>query len=139
MRPLSWSNGGGSASEAAVSSDDGQVGEVQAGVVVGAVADFQATEVVLADAFQRGSGVTLTVAMIIITGIFGNVIAVSVCRLFRITDPIAKGVSIGSAAHALGTAKALEIGEVEGAMSSLSIVVAGLLTVVGASIFANFM
>ena len=84
-------------------------------------------------------GVTLTVAMIIITGIFGNVIAVSVCRLFRITDPIAKGVSIGSAAHALGTAKALEIGEVEGAMSSLSIVVAGLLTVVGASIFANLM
>ena len=71
--------------------------------------------------------------------LFGNVIAVSVCRLFRITDPIAKGVSIGSAAHALGTAKALEIGEVEGAMSSLSIVVAGLLTVVGASIFANLM
>ena len=56
-----------------------------------------------------------------------------------ISDPIAKGVSIGSAAHALGTAKALEIGEVEGAMSSLSIVVAGLLTVVGASIFANLM
>lgn len=88
---------------------------------------------------ELGGYVTLTVAMIIITGIFGNVIAVSVCRLFRITDPIAKGVSIGSAAHALGTAKALEIGEVEGAMSSLSIVVAGLLTVVGASIFANFM
>ena len=63
----------------------------------------------------------------------------AVCRLFRITDPIAKGIGIGSAAHALGTAKALEIGEVEGAMSSLSIVVAGLLTVVGASIFANFM
>lgn len=73
---------------------------------------------------ELGGYVTLTVAMIIITGIFGNVIAVSVCRLFRITDPIAKGVSIGSAAHALGTAKALEIGEVEGAMSSLSIVVA---------------
>ena len=88
---------------------------------------------------ELGGYVTLTVAMIIITGIFGNVIAVSVCRLFRINDPIAKGVSIGSAAHALGTAKALEIGEVEGAMSSLSIVVAGLLTVVGASIFANFM
>ena len=84
---------------------------------------------------ELGGYVTLTVAMIIITGIFGNVIAVLVCRLFRITDPIAKGVSIGSAAHALGTAKALEIGE----MSSLSIVVAGLLTVVGASIFANLM
>ena len=60
---------------------------------------------------ELGGYVTLTVAMIIITGIFGNVIAVSVCRLFRITDPIAKGVSIGSAAHALGTAKALEIGD----------------------------
>ena len=88
---------------------------------------------------ELGGYVTLTVAMIIITGIFGNVIAVSAGRLFRITDPIAKGVGIGSAAHALGTAKALEIGEVEGAMSSLSIVVAGLLTVVGASIFANLM
>ena len=65
--------------------------------------------------------------------------AVAVCRLFHITDPIAKGVSIGSAAHALGTAKAIELGEVEGAMSGLSIVVAGLLTVAGASVFANFM
>ena len=88
---------------------------------------------------ELGGYVTLTVAMIIITGIFGNVVAVAVCRMFHITEPIAKGVCIGSAAHALGTAKALEIGEVEGAMSSLSIVVAGLLTVVGASIFANFM
>ena len=71
--------------------------------------------------------------------IFGNVTAVAVCRLFHISDPIAKGVSIGSAAHALGTAKAIELGEVEGAMSGLSIVVAGLLTVAGASVFANFM
>ena len=83
---------------------------------------------------ELGGYVTLTVAMIIITGILGNV-----CRVFRITEPIAKGVAIGSAAHALGTAKAIEIGEVEGAMSGLSIVVAGLLTVVGASVFANFL
>ena len=55
---------------------------------------------------ELGGYVTLTVAMIIITGIFGNVIAVSVCRLFRITDPIAKGVVIGTAAHAVGTAAA---------------------------------
>lgn len=85
------------------------------------------------------SVLALTVAMIIITGILGNVIAVAVCRVFRITEPIAKGVAIGSAAHALGTAKAIEIGEVEGAMSGLSIVVAGLLTVAGASVFANFL
>ena len=88
---------------------------------------------------ELGGYVTLTVAMIIITGILGNVIAVAVCRVFRITEPIAKGVAIGSAAHALGTAKAIEIGEVEGVMSGLSIVVAGLLTVVGASVFANFL
>ena len=81
---------------------------------------------------ELGGYVTLTVAMIIITGILGNVIAVAVCRVFRITEPIAKGVAIGSAAHALGTAKAIEIGEVEGAM-------AGLLTVAGASVFANFL
>ena len=61
---------------------------------------------------ELGGYVTLTVAMIIITGILGNVIAVAVCRVFRITEPIAKGVAIGSAAHALGTAKAIEIGEV---------------------------
>ena len=88
---------------------------------------------------ELGGYVTLTVAMIIITGILGNVIAVAVCRVFRITEPIAKSVAIGSAAHALGTAKAIEIGEVEGAMSGLSIVVAGLLTVAGASVFANFL
>ena len=53
-------------------------------------------------------------------------------------EPIAKGIAIGSSAHAMGTSKAMEMGEIEGAMSSLSIAVAGLLTVVGASVFANF-
>jgi len=76
--------------------------------------------------------------VIILTGVLGNLIAVSVCRLFRITHPIAKGIAIGSASHAIGTAKAMELGEVEGAMSSLSIVLSGLLTVVGAALFANF-
>ena len=50
------------------------------------------------------------------------------CKWFRITEPVAKGVGIGSAAHAIGTTKALELGPVEGAMSSLSIAVAGILT-----------
>ena len=63
--------------------------------------------------------------------------AEAVLKLFHIEDPIAKGIAIGSARHAIGTVKAMEIGEIEGAMSSLSIAVAGLLTVVGASIFAN--
>ena len=88
---------------------------------------------------ELGGYVTLTVAVIIITGILGNVLAPLVLKLFRIHDPIAKGIAIGSSAHALGTAKAMEMGEVEGAMSSLSIAVSGLLTVVGASVFAQFL
>lgn len=87
---------------------------------------------------ELGGYISLTVAVIIITGILGNIFAESVCRLFRITEPIAKGVAIGTSAHALGTSKAMEIGEVEGAMSSLSIVVSGILTVIGASIFSHF-
>ncbi|MBS6396805.1 MAG: LrgB family protein [Clostridiales bacterium] len=88
---------------------------------------------------ELGGMVTITVAVIIITGVLGNMIAEAVCRLFRIEDPIAKGVAIGSASHAIGTAKAMELGEVEGAMSSLSIAVAGLITVVGASVFQGFL
>jgi predicted murein hydrolase (TIGR00659 family) len=88
---------------------------------------------------ELGGIVTITVAVIIITGVFGNMIAETVCRVFRITDPVARGIAIGSASHAVGTAKAIEMGDVEGAMSSLSIAVAGLLTVVAAPIFANFL
>ncbi|MCR5776248.1 MAG: LrgB family protein [Lachnospiraceae bacterium] len=88
---------------------------------------------------ELGGYVTLTVAVIIVTGIFGNVFASAICKIFKITDPIAVGIAIGTSSHAVGTARAMEIGETEGAMSSLSIAVAGLITVVGASIFANFM
>lgn len=87
---------------------------------------------------KMGGIVTITVVAISVTGIFGNVVAETICRIFKIEDPIAKGLAIGTAAHALGTAKAMEIGEVEGAMSSLSIVVAGIMTVVSVSVFANF-
>lgn len=87
---------------------------------------------------ELGGIATITVAVIIITGIIGNVIGEYVCRLFKIQEPVAKGIAIGTSAHAIGTARAMEMGEVEGAMSSLSIAVAGLLTVVGASVFAQF-
>lgn len=88
---------------------------------------------------ELGGIVTITVAVIIVTGVLGNIIAELVCRIFRIHEPVAKGIAIGSASHAIGTAKAMEMGEVEGAMSSLSIAVSGLLTVVGASVFAMFL
>lgn len=86
---------------------------------------------------ELGGYVSITVAVIIITGILGSMIAESVCRIFRITEPVAKGVAIGTASHAIGTSKAMEIGQIEGAMSSLSIVVSGILTVVGASLFSG--
>lgn len=88
---------------------------------------------------ELGGLVTITVAVIIITGVLGNMVAEAVLKLFRIEEPVAKGVAIGSASHAIGTVKAMEMGEIEGAMSSLSIAVAGLLTVAGASVFANFL
>ena len=85
---------------------------------------------------ELGGYPSLTVAAVLITGITGNVFAAGACRVFRITDPIARGVAIGTSTHAIGTVRALELGETEGAMSSLSIVVAGLLTVAGAALFA---
>lgn len=88
---------------------------------------------------ELGGIQTITVAVIIITGIFGNVIAEFVCKIFRIEEPIARGLALGTASHAIGTAKAMELGKVEGAMSSLAIAVSGLLTVIGASVFAEFL
>lgn len=85
---------------------------------------------------ELGGIVAITVAVIVVTGIIGNMFAEGICRLFRITDPVAKGIGIGSASHAMGTAKAMEMGEIEGAMSSLSIAVSGLLTVVISILFS---
>ena len=79
---------------------------------------------------EAGGIVTLTVVSIIVTGIIGNIIADLVFQLLKIEDPMAKGLALGTSAHAIGTARALELGEVEGAMSSLAIAVAGVLTVI---------
>lgn len=87
---------------------------------------------------ELGGIVPITVVCIVITGVLGNVFAEQFLKLIRVHEPIAKGVAIGTSTHAVGTAKAMEMGNVEGAMSGLSIVIAGLLTVIGASIFALF-
>ena len=87
---------------------------------------------------ELGGYVTITVATIVITGVLGNIIGEGLCKLFHIEEPIAKGVALGTASHAIGTARAMEMGEIEGAMASLSIAVAGLLTVVGALVFSYF-
>lgn len=81
-------------------------------------------------AAELGGIPALTTAVIVLTGIGGNLMSVSLCRLLRITNPIAKGIAIGTSSHAIGTSKALEMGQIEGAMSSLSIAVAGVLTAI---------
>ena len=86
---------------------------------------------------ELGGIVTLTVVSIIVTGILGNVIADTLFAVFKIEEPMAKGLALGTAAHAIGTARALELGEIEGAMSSLAIAVAGLSTVVVAPLVAG--
>ena len=79
--------------------------------------------------------VAITVSAIIFTGLIGNIAGGLFCRLLRIKHPIAKGVAIGTASHVMGTSKAMEIGEIEGAMSSLSVAVAGCMTVGAAILF----
>lgn len=88
---------------------------------------------------ELGGYVTITVAVIVVTGVFGYITADFVLKLFHIEEPIAKGVAIGSASHAAGTARAMELGEIEGAMSSLSIAVSGILTVILSMIYAQFL
>lgn len=79
---------------------------------------------------QLGGISTLTSAIVILTGIAGALMAEQVCRICHITNPIARGIGIGTAAHAVGTSKALQMGDTEGAMSGLSVAVAGILTAV---------
>lgn len=95
------------------------------------------TAIALGISEKQGGIMGLTVVSVSITGILGNVAAESILKLFCIKEPIARGLAIGTSAHALGTAKAMELGEIEGAMSSLSIVVAGIMTVVAVQGFAG--
>ena len=88
---------------------------------------------------ELGGYVTITVAVIIITGVLGNIFGELICKIFKIDEPISRGLAFGASSHAIGTAKALEIGEVEGAMSSLAIAVSGILTVALSSLYANYM
>lgn len=81
-----------------------------------------------------GGIVSLTVAVVVFSGIIGAVIAPSLLKFTKITDPVAQGIGIGTSSHAMGTAKAIEIGEVQGAMSGLSIVVTGIVVVLFAPI-----
>ena len=86
-----------------------------------------------------GGNGAITAVIVILTGVVGNLTASGFLKLIRVTDPVAKGIAIGTASHAVGTTRALEMGEIEGAMSSLSIVVAGIITVAAASVAAQIL
>ena len=86
---------------------------------------------------ELGGHVSITIMAIVITGVLGSVVAETVLKIFKITHPVAKGIAIGTSSHAAGTSKAAELGETECAMSGLSIVIAGIITVIFASFFAG--
>ncbi|MCI8375609.1 MAG: LrgB family protein [Lachnospiraceae bacterium] len=86
---------------------------------------------------ELGGIVTITVSVIVITGVLGNIAGEFLLNFFCIEEPVARGLALGNSSHAIGTAKAMELGEVEGAVSSLAIVTAGLLTVILAPLFVQ--
>ena len=77
----------------------------------------------------HGGMVPITVVAVIFTGILGSILAPGLIRLFKVEDPVTAGIAIGACSHAVGTSKALELGETEGAMSGLAIGICGILTV----------
>ncbi|ABR33121.1 LrgB family protein [Clostridium beijerinckii] len=110
---------------------------LNASVIKSLVPKSVTTPIGISISSQLGGVVPITVLAIIITGIVGAVFGPTICKIFRIKDKVAVGVSIGTASHAVGTSKALELGEVEGAMSSLSIGIAGIMTVIIAPLVYN--
>lgn len=88
---------------------------------------------------ELGGNSALTVAFVSVTGLAGYAFGEKLLKIFRVNNPIAKGIALGTTSHAIGTAKAIEIGEVEGAMSSLAIGVAGLITVFLAPLIISLM
>ena len=93
------------------------------------------TAIAVGIAESRGGIGGIAAAAVVLTGITGAVFAPLLARVFRVTDPVAEGLAIGACSHALGTTKALELGQVQGAMSSIAICVCGILT----SLLALFM
>ena len=87
------------------------------------------TPIAMAVSEALGGIAPVTVAAVILTGILGAMTAPLMVKLFHVKDPVVQGVAIGTCSHAIGTTKAMEMGEVQGAMSSIAIGVAGLMTV----------
>lgn len=87
---------------------------------------------------ELGGIAAVTTAAIAITGIFGNIVGPALCRLLRLEDPIARGVAFGTSAHVIGTSRAAELSQLTGAVSSLSLTIAGIATTVLLSFLSQF-
>jgi len=100
-------------------------------VVVKSILAKSATGPIAIGLAQEAGGLaSLAVAMSFTTGVFGAIMSDWILKIFRIRHPVAKGIALGTSAHVAGTAKAFELGQTEGALSSVSIVIAGLAAVV---------
>lgn len=88
------------------------------------------TPIAMEISLSHGGIPAVTVAIVIFTGILGAVFSPMMIKLFKVKDPIAQGVAIGTCSHAVGTAKAIELGEIQGAMSGIAIGMAGIATVI---------
>jgi len=96
------------------------------------------TPIATAISQDYGGVMSITVAAVIVTGTMGNLTAPLLVKLFRIKDPMAAGLGIGACSHAVGTAKAIEMGETEGALSGLAIGICGIMTAIWALTFGFF-
>lgn len=88
---------------------------------------------------ELGGIPAITVSCIILSGVFGSIVADGAFRLLRIREPMARGLALGASSHGMGTTRAMELGEIEGAMSSLALVVSGIITVLLAPAFAELL
>ena len=87
---------------------------------------------------EIGGMAAIATAAIVITGIIGNITGPTLCRLFRLKSEVAQGVAFGTSSHVVGTAKAVELSQLTGAVSSMSLTVAGIFTAVILSLLAQF-
>ncbi len=88
---------------------------------------------------ELGGITSVTVAVVIATGIMGSILAPTLIKVFRVKSPIAAGVAIGTCSHAIGTSRAMQLGEIEGAMSGIAIGVSGLLTMILALMYHSLL
>lgn len=97
------------------------------------------TPIAIGISSEIGGMQVITIVAVVIAGITGAAIGPALLKLFRIKEPIAQGLGLGAASHAVGTSKAMELGEIQGAMSSLAIVVNGILTVIIVPILMRYL